>query len=110
MPSMIKLPIFLIFILLFFYPAHTFYALEIPPLPANPVVDLANIIDAGVEAKINTYLRELENKTTAQLAVLTIKSLEGQNLEEFSISMARMPSSEQCIAGTPPNASSQSSR
>ena len=88
MPSKIKLPIFLISILLFVYPAHTIYALEIPPQPANPVVDLANIINAGVEAKINTYLRELKNKTTAQVAVLTIKSLEGQNLEEFSISIA----------------------
>jgi uncharacterized protein len=37
---------------------------------------------------MNRYLRELQSKTTAQMAVLTLKSLEGQNLEEFSISVA----------------------
>ena len=88
MPSKIKPAVILIFVLFFFYPAHVGYASEIPTLPANPVVDLADIIDDGVEAKINRYLRELEHKTTAQIAVLTVKSLEGQNLEEFSISIA----------------------
>jgi uncharacterized protein len=63
-------------------------AIEVPPIPANPVVDLAGIIEDTVEAEINNYLRELENKTSAQMAILTIKSLEGQNIEEFAINIA----------------------
>ncbi|MGD8448912.1 MAG: TPM domain-containing protein, partial [Desulfobacterales bacterium] len=34
------------------------------------------------------YLQELEQKTTAQLVVLTIKSLEGESIEDFSIKIA----------------------
>jgi uncharacterized protein len=63
-------------------------ASEIPTLPADPVVDLAGIIDNSAETKLNRYLRELEDKTSAQMAILTIKSLEGQALEEFSINIA----------------------
>ncbi|MBW1644766.1 MAG: TPM domain-containing protein [Deltaproteobacteria bacterium] len=60
-------------------------------LPAKPpayVVDLAAIIDPATEQKLNLYLRELEEKTTAQLVVLTIRSLEGEPLEEFSLRVA----------------------
>ncbi len=61
---------------------------EIPALPAAPVVDLAGIVDDGTETKLNRYLKELEAKTGAQLAILTINSLEGQSIEEFSINLA----------------------
>ena len=64
------------------------FTAEIPARPANPVVDLAGIIDDGVETKINRYLRELEGKTTAQMAILTVKSLDGQTIEEFSLAIA----------------------
>jgi uncharacterized protein len=63
----------------------------IPPIPAKPaqyVVDLADIIDKDTELKLDAYLRELEQKTTAQVVVLTILSLEGESLENFSISTA----------------------
>ena len=58
-----------------------------PPLPAHPqehVVDLAGVLDAGARARLNRLLRDLEAATTAQMVVLTINSLEGQPLEEFS--------------------------
>ncbi len=64
------------------------YANNVPERPDNPVVDLAGIIDAAVETRLNQYLRELEQKTTSQMAILTIKSLEGQSIEEFSITVA----------------------
>lgn len=63
----------------------------LPPIPLKPahhVVDLADIIDNNLEQKLNMHLRELEQKTTAQVVVLTILSLEGESLEEFSISTA----------------------
>jgi uncharacterized protein len=63
----------------------------IPPIPSKPtqyVVDLADVIDENTELKLDAYLQELEQKTTAQVVVLTILSLEGESLEEFSISTA----------------------
>jgi uncharacterized protein len=60
----------------------------IPDKPYNHVVDLAGIINDGAEAELNSYLRELEQKTTAQFVILTIQSLEGESLEEFSINVA----------------------
>jgi len=64
------------------------HALEVPALPATPVVDLAGIIDNSVETKLNRYLKELETKSGAQVAILTIDSLQGQAIEEFSINIA----------------------
>ena len=88
MPSKFKLIVFVSFTLFLISVPAPGYATVVPALPADPVVDLANIIDDNVEAKINNYLRELEQKTSAQIAILTIKSLEGQNLEEFAINIA----------------------
>jgi uncharacterized protein len=68
--------------------ASAVYADDIPVRPPAPVVDLAGIIDDSVKAKLNRYMRELEQKTTAQMAILTIKSLEGQSLEDLSITVA----------------------
>ncbi len=62
-----------------------------PPVPASPsnyVVDLAGVIDDGVEARTNVLLRELEERTTAQVVVLTVRSLEGESLEALSIDLA----------------------
>ncbi|MCJ7772252.1 MAG: TPM domain-containing protein, partial [Desulfobacterales bacterium] len=60
----------------------------IPDKPPGYVVDLAGIVDSDTESKLNSFLAELEQKTTAQLVILTIKSLEGASLEEFSIDIA----------------------
>ncbi len=60
----------------------------IPDKPLNHVVDLAGIINDNVEANLNRYLLELEQKTTAQMVVLTINSLEGESLEDLSIKIA----------------------
>lgn len=81
----------LITILLFLFSFMAFSAsaeIAIPDRPYNHVVDLAGIIDANVEAGLNRYLLELEQKTTAQMVILTIPSLEGESLEDLSISVA----------------------
>jgi uncharacterized protein len=83
-----KTLIFLAYVLFIFTTTPPGFAAEIPAIPANPVVDLAGIIDDAVETKINRYLRELEGKTTAQMAILTVKSLEGQTIAEFSLAIA----------------------
>lgn len=60
----------------------------IPQMPSRYVVDLAGIIEDNVELQLNGYLKELEQKTTAQFIVLTVTSLEGESIDEFSITTA----------------------
>lgn len=64
------------------------YAVNVPERPYNYVVDLAGVVENNTEMKLNRYLQELEVKTTAQMAILTIKSLEGESIEDFSITVA----------------------
>jgi uncharacterized protein len=59
-----------------------------PTTPDNYVVDLAGVIPADVKARLNAHLKELEQKTTAQMVILTINSLDGESIDEFSIGMA----------------------
>ena len=61
---------------------------DIPEKPQRYVVDLAGIVDDGVENRLNGYLQELEQKTTAQMIILTISSLEGESIEDLSITIA----------------------
>jgi uncharacterized protein len=60
----------------------------VPQTPPNYVVDLAGVIDDGLEARMDSQLRELEERTTAQVVVLTLPTLEGESLEAFSIDLA----------------------
>jgi len=60
----------------------------IPDRPERYVVDLAGIVNDATENRLNGYLQELEQKTTAQMVVLTILSLEGESIEDFSITIA----------------------
>jgi uncharacterized protein len=88
MKSSNRFSVFLIGIVLCFAGSASFAEVEIPAKPLNHVVDLANIIEPDTEASLNRYLLELEQKTTAQMVILTINSLEGESLEELSISIA----------------------
>ncbi len=60
----------------------------IPATPANYVVDQADILSPQVEGKINLFLKELEQKTTAQVVVLTVQSMEGGSIEDLSLQVA----------------------
>jgi uncharacterized protein len=61
---------------------------EVPERPYAYVMDLADIITPDVERTLNLYLGELERKTTAQIVILTLLSLEGESIEDFSIRLA----------------------
>ncbi len=63
------------------------FALNVPALTGR-IVDNANIISRKDEAEINAFLENVENSTGAQVAVLTINSLEGESLEDFSMKVA----------------------
>jgi uncharacterized protein len=57
---------------------------EPPAMPRDYVVDLAGVVRSDVKAQLNGYLLQLEQKTTAQVLVLTVQSLDGQAVEEFA--------------------------
>ncbi len=59
-------------------------ALEVPYL-AGRVTDLAEILSAEAEARIDDRLERLEEAEGAQIAVLTLPSLEGESLEDYSL-------------------------
>ncbi|HEX9021692.1 MAG TPA: TPM domain-containing protein [Nitrospirota bacterium] len=61
---------------------------EPPAMPRDYVVDLAGVISPGVSARLNALLLELEQKTTAQVVVLTVQSLDNEDIESFSIDLA----------------------
>lgn len=79
---------FLITLFLCLLAASVSYSAGVPERPLNYVVDLAGIVDDATENRLNGYLQQLEQKTTVQLVILTIKSLEGESIEDFSISIA----------------------
>lgn len=66
---------------------------KVPAAPAPGsgiyIQDYANVVSAVNEQKILQLGKELEQKTTAQLVVVTIPSLEGQALEEYSLELLR---------------------
>ncbi|RJQ49373.1 MAG: TPM domain-containing protein [Nitrospiraceae bacterium] len=73
---------------IFLVSSGAFAQVSVPEKPAHHVVDLAGIINDDMEASLNKYLLELEQKTTAQFVVLTLISLEGEALEDLSIRIA----------------------
>lgn len=62
--------------------------LAVPSLSGR-VVDVANIISAGTETAMTAKLAAHEKKTGNQIAVLTIASLRGEVLEQYSLEVAR---------------------
>ncbi|MGA7826173.1 MAG: TPM domain-containing protein [Geobacteraceae bacterium] len=62
-------------------------ALDVPPLKAH-VNDYAHILSPAAIQKIEAELTAFEKSDSTQIAVLTIPSLEGENLEEYSIKVA----------------------
>jgi uncharacterized protein len=75
-------------IILCFAGDHCLAQIELPAQPYNHVVDLADIIAPETESNLNRVLLELEQKTSAQMIILTINSLEGGSIEDFSIRVA----------------------
>lgn len=63
-------------------------ALEVPYLSGR-VVDEARLLDAASAQDLETTLKAFEQRTGRQVAVLTLPSLEGEVLEDFSIKVAR---------------------
>jgi len=63
--------------------ASVIFALDVPPLTGR-VVDLAHVLPADVAASLTLDLEAHETKTSNQVVVLILPSLEGEPLETFS--------------------------
>jgi len=59
-------------------------ALDVPFLSGR-VTDDAEVLDDTVRRSITERLKAHEEKTGDQIAVLTVASLEGENIEEYSV-------------------------
>src|SRR5262245_30724241 len=64
------------------------YALTFPALTGR-VVDDAGILDPATKAALERKLVDFESKTTGQLVVVTLKSLQGTSIEDYGYQLGR---------------------
>ncbi len=83
-----KLIILPIVLVLFFAAFASASTPEAPAVPREYVVDLAGVIGQDVQQRLNAVLQELEQKTTAQVLVLTVDTLDGENIRDFGLKTA----------------------
>ncbi|NTV48894.1 MAG: TPM domain-containing protein [Geobacteraceae bacterium] len=62
-------------------------ALEVPQLRGR-VNDYANMLSPGANQRLEQALADFESSDSTQIVVLTVNSLEGESLEEYSIKVA----------------------
>jgi uncharacterized protein len=74
--------------ILFFVLSVPALALTFPPLTGR-VVDDAGILDAGTRAALTQKLADFEAKTSDQLVVVTLKSLQGTSIEDYGVQLGR---------------------
>jgi uncharacterized protein len=55
--------------------------------PAGYVTDLAGAIEAGTKSRLEALCTELQEKTGAQMAIVTVHSLEGQSVENYAVDL-----------------------
>lgn len=83
----------LLLILQTFFAAYAGAAPAIPPRPAAGsgiyVQDNAGVISEEDKQQMLSLGAELDNKTTAQLAVLTINTLDGEPIEDYALEVLR---------------------
>src|SRR6266705_1689496 len=55
--------------------------------PTGYVTDLAGAIGAETKARLETLCAEVEQKTGAQMAIVTVGSLEGESVENYAVDL-----------------------
>lgn len=85
--------IYFILLLQCFFAACAIAAPQIPLKPTAAagiyVQDYAQVLSAEDKRRLLSIGQELDNKTTAQLAVVTVKTLDGQPIEDYALSILR---------------------
>ena len=64
---------------------------KIPPPPTSSIYvqDYAGVLNSDTEASINSLGARLTAATKAQVVVVTVKSLEGENIEQYALALLR---------------------
>lgn len=60
-----------------------------PQTPSSYVVDLADIIDESDEQQLETTIADIEKNTTAEIAILTVPSLDGEDIAMLGTEVAQ---------------------
>ncbi len=80
---------FIVFLFLFLLlPLSVTAGPQIPAQAPGYVVDLAGVLDGGRKEQLSNLLQDLDRKTTAQMVILTINSLDGQDINSFTLQTA----------------------
>src|ERR1700730_7259803 len=56
--------------------------------PQGYVNDFAGVLSAQAKDKLTTLCTEVDQKAKAQIAIVTVSSLEGEPVEQFSVDLA----------------------
>jgi uncharacterized protein len=57
------------------------------PSASGYVVDQSGIMDAGTKSRLEAWILELKQKTTAEVAVVTVDSTEPLSIEEYAVNL-----------------------
>jgi len=55
--------------------------------PTGYVNDFANVLDANTIAQLDNVCQQIDQKAQAQIAVVTIKSLDGDSIEDYAVNL-----------------------
>jgi uncharacterized protein len=55
--------------------------------PSNYVNDFAGVLDAATQASLNDLCQQVDQKAHAQIAVVTVKSLDGQDAVSYAVAL-----------------------
>jgi uncharacterized protein len=55
--------------------------------PSGYVTDVAGVVAPDTKARLEALCREVEDKTGAQIAVVTVHSLEGESIESYAVDL-----------------------
>jgi uncharacterized protein len=61
-------------------------ALQLPS-PAGPVTDLAGILDSGTKARLLRVIQEVRERTTAEIAILTVPTTAPGTVQAYSVAV-----------------------
>ena len=61
-------------------------ALELPSL-AGPVTDLAGILDSGSRERLLQVIQDVEQRTTAQIAILTVPTTAPEAIQDYAVAV-----------------------
>ena len=68
--------------------ASSLWAEPVPSLkPTGYVNDFAHVLDAQTSADLENFCREVDQKTNAQIAVVTVHSLDGSDIESYAANL-----------------------